>query len=88
MTLYTCLGPDDPELQRAWQTFADPVMPDAARAEVLQYMGTVETVGDGIVHQFRHRCHPQTQQRVLYKVPAAADWHMPACPHEPPTTST
>jgi hypothetical protein len=77
MTAYTMLAPHAPELQRAWQTFADPVLYDLATGEVLEYMGTYGTPGGGITHIFRHRCHPQTRQRVRYEVPAAPHWQMP-----------
>jgi hypothetical protein len=36
--------------------------------EVWQYMGTY-VVNDQWVHQFRHRSHPRTGQRVLRNVP-------------------
>lgn len=64
------LLPDDPELQRAWATFPDPVM--ACHGERLEYLGTV--FYDIWRHCFRHRRMPGTHQRLYWHVPASEGW--------------
>ena len=64
------LAANDPELARAWATFTDPVM--ASQDEVLEYLGTIYT---GLwLHCFRHRCHPVTQDRMYWHIPARVGW--------------
>jgi len=74
-----CFLPNtDPELQRAWRQFPDPVMEDQATGECLQYMGTVlRWDGHTYQHEFRHRCLPTTQKRTSWLIPAAEGWQPP-----------
>ena len=67
---FVFLPPDDPEIQRAWQAFVDPVL--AYQGEVIQYMGT--SYRDGWCHTFRHRCHPETHEPLYWHIPAASGW--------------
>ena len=63
---------NDPELVAAWKQFPGPVLAHA-NGEVLQYMGSKETA-TGWVHTFRHRCHPETEQRTYWQVSATTGW--------------
>ena len=66
-----CLDDGDPELERAWATFPDPMMDH--QGEQWQYMGTKK--GEhGWKHAFRHRCHPETNARVNMEVSATTHW--------------
>lgn len=70
---YVMLAPDDPEIQRAWATFPDPILL-AYNGEVLQYLGSTGRLGHRWVHEFRHRCHPQTHERRYWHLPATEGW--------------
>lgn len=68
------LADEEDELQRAWDilTYAQGTDSWAENhGEVWQYMGTsFDTQKDGWQHTFRHRCHPQTNERIYVHVPA------------------
>jgi hypothetical protein len=62
------LDREDPELQRAWATFKDPVAEN--HGQTWQYMGTWRKAGQQ-VHTFRHRCDPANGGERSYRhVPA------------------
>ena len=69
--MITYLEPTDPELQRAWLTFDDPVT--LYNGETWQYMGS-EFTNDTWVHCFRHRAHPDGVGRKYIRVPALPNW--------------
>jgi hypothetical protein len=65
---------EDPEWERAWHHFPDPVMAHPVSGECLQYMGSVQEPGRGWVHVFRHRQVPGSGQRQVWRVPASVGW--------------
>lgn len=77
---YFTVDRDFREFDRMWEELAkDPLniglaVPAEAYNEecneAWQYMGTVLQQGGRWVHQFRHRCHPITQQRELRNIEA------------------
>ena len=64
----------DPEWERAWSHFPDPVMVHPQSGECLQYMGSVQAPEGAWVHVFRHRQVPGSDQRQVWRVPASAGW--------------
>ena len=64
---------EDPEWERAWSHFPDPVMAHPARGECLEYIGSAQDPGLGWVHVFRHRQVPGSDQRQSWRIPASAD---------------
>ena len=76
------LDDSDQELQRAWGTFADPVQLN--NGEALQYMGSSTQCGEW-KHWFRHRCDPETNDRMYKSVEAADSWE-PVESHSMPDT--
>lgn len=72
------LSTEDPEWDKAWSSFRDRDMYNAAYGESLQYMGTIEVPGIGAghyFHEFRHRAVPRTNQRQYWKVLATDGWY-------------
>lgn len=65
---------EDPEWERAWRHFSDPVMAHSMSGACLQYMGSVREPGHGWVHVFRHRQVPGSGQRQYWRVVASAGW--------------
>jgi len=68
------LARDDPEWQRAWSHFPDPVLEHPESGECLQYLSSTQEPGRGWVHVFRHRQLPASQQRQYWRVPASSGW--------------
>jgi len=66
------LGREDPELIRAWATFADPVQEH--NGEAWQYMGSMTDETGTWLHTFRHRCLPPSGERANIGVPARSGW--------------
>lgn len=70
------------EWNKMWETLsAHPVnegieTPEVAlnelNGEVWQYMGSFRNNGE-LIHEFRHRSHPKTNDRVLYKFNASSE---------------
>jgi len=64
----------DKEMIVAWSNFADPVMRNEQFCESVQYMGTVIRDALGalqVVHQFRHRALPVTNERKYWEYKAS-----------------
>ncbi len=64
----------DPEWERAWSHFPDPVMAHPVNGECLHYMGSTQSPGLGWVHIFRHRQVPGSDQRQYWRIPASTGW--------------
>lgn len=71
----------DPEWERMWNRFPDPVMYNPDYGESLQYMGTFPNPEYGgrpgearYYHDFRHRSVPRTHERRIWKIPASLGW--------------
>jgi len=65
------LAPNDPELDRAWKRFPDPVADNHGFS--WEYV-TTELIGDQWVHVFVHELHPVEYRTVYARVPARPDW--------------
>jgi uncharacterized protein YpuA (DUF1002 family) len=65
------LAPKDPELQRAWKTFPDPVADHHGFS--WDYVAT-ELLGEQWVHIFVHELHPTEYRTVFARVPARPGW--------------
>jgi len=75
---FVILEPGGTEWERAWAELREregTADADAGTGEMWQYMGTYNELGMGFVHEFRHRCHPRTQQRRYYRVFAALEFN-------------
>jgi len=73
----TCSGwleREDPEWERAWSHFPDPVMANQTSGECLQYMGSIQDPGLGWIHVFRHRQVPWNDQRRYWHIHASVGW--------------
>lgn len=68
------LEPDDPEWQRAWNYFPDPVLEHPESGECLEYMGSTQEPERGWVHVFRHRQMPTSHHRHYWRIKASAGW--------------
>jgi hypothetical protein len=68
------LAREDPEWAHAWRHFPDPVMAHPVSGECLQYLGSVQYLGRGWVHVFRHRQVPGSDQRQYWHVLASVGW--------------
>lgn len=67
------LKPGHPDLERGWQSLpGGPSAYHTLSGEVWQYMGTWSVNGRW-EHQFRHRWHPYTGQRMIVIVPVG-EW--------------
>lgn len=77
--------PESAEWSFAWAGVARRYGSDFAqlnRGECWQYMGTAFTAR-GWEHQFRHRCHPSTNERVYLHLPVSAEWTPPQQERKP-----
>ena len=68
------LEPDDPEWERAWRHFPDPVLAHPESGACLEYMGSTQDPERGWVHVFRHRQVPTNQQRQYWRLAATPGW--------------
>jgi hypothetical protein len=65
------LALNDPELQRAWQSFPDPVAEN--HGYTWEYLVS-ELMGQQWIHVFSHELHPADNRRTYARVPARAGW--------------
>ena len=65
------LAPNDPELERAWKTFPDPVANN--HGFTWEYLAT-ELIDERWVHIFVHDLHPAENRRTYAQVPARPGW--------------
>jgi hypothetical protein len=63
----------DPEWGSAWNHFPD--KEEENNYQVWQYMNSLYIEEEQRwVHEFRHRCHPSTNDRMIRRIPATENW--------------
>lgn len=76
----TMMDRDDPELEKAWATFEDPV--EDWGGDCWQYTHSWKNKEEQWFHSFRHRAHPIENMPVRKEVPASEGWEPGLTPEQ------